>query len=246
MILSGADTIMNWKWQKRRREGASRILLALKYSGNLNINRLADELIGYKAHQEIGGLKVLCHLFCDSVWTHFSALSRESGNDKSSKPTTPPPDFKIWTGSLPDLAPAEGGTASFQQPPTTLPAKHCFSFWSSPDIPSEKCCRCLNVWTMKWALFLFCEMICTKNQTASQTENATRSPVASTTCYWQCGNLNWTWKSPSLKIGFWLILTETKQDSEPSVIFIGKFGPTALNFGLEFWAPAVFSFLDTL
>ena len=38
-----------------------------------------------------------------------------------------PPHFKIWTGSLPDPAPVEGGTASFQQPPTTLPAKHCFS-----------------------------------------------------------------------------------------------------------------------
>ena len=48
--------------------------------------------LGIRHINKWGGLLgILCNLFCDCAWNHFSALSRESGNDMSSKPPTPSP-----------------------------------------------------------------------------------------------------------------------------------------------------------
>ena len=91
---------------------------------------MADELIGYKAYLKQGGMKVLlviCFVIVCELISQLFVENLEMTSHQNRK-LPPPPYFKIWTGSLPDQAPGEGGTASFQQPPTTLPAKHCFSF----------------------------------------------------------------------------------------------------------------------
>ena len=91
---------------------------------------MADELIGYKAYLKQGGMKVLlviCFVIVCELISQLFVENLEMTSHQNRK-LPPPPYFKIWTGSLPDQAPGEGGTASFPQPPTTLPAKHCFSF----------------------------------------------------------------------------------------------------------------------